>query len=140
MSSYNRVILLGNMTRDIEIRDAGASKVGNFGIAMNTRYSTKGGGVKEEVTFVDCEAWGRQAEAIQQYLGKGKPIHIEGRLKLDSWKTKEGDTRNKLKVVVESFCFVGAKSGSSAGDESSMPAGAASSRSGATVPDDEVPF
>ncbi|MFM9996477.1 MAG: single-stranded DNA-binding protein [Phycisphaerales bacterium] len=106
--NFNKVILLGNLTRDIELRHTtGNNAVANVGLAVNRRWKTPEGEQREEVTFVDCEAWGRTAEVMAQYLNKGRPVFIEGRLKLDTWQDKEsGQNRSKLKVVVESFQFV----------------------------------
>ena len=112
MPSYNKVLLMGNITRDVELKyTPGNMAVATIGIAVNRRFKTKEGETKDEVTYVDCEAWGRTAEVIQQYLGKRKPIFIEGRLKLDQWQDKEGGNRSKLKVVVENFQFVDSKGG-----------------------------
>jgi single-strand DNA-binding protein len=102
--NFNKVILLGNLTRDVELRHTPQtnSAVANFGIAVNRRWKTPEGEQREEVTFVDCEAWGRTAEIMSQYLNKGRPVFIEGRLKLDTWQDKEsGQNRSKLKVVVD---------------------------------------
>jgi single-strand DNA-binding protein len=110
--SFNKCILLGNITRNIECRALpGGTSVAQIGLAMNHKWRDKTSGeMKEEVTFVDCEAFGKTAENIAKYFGKGKPILIEGRLKLDQWTDKtSNDKRSKLKVVVESFEFVGGK-------------------------------
>jgi len=110
VSSYNKVILMGNLTRDIETRAAGKSTIAQIGLAVNRKWTSETGEKKEEVTFIDAEAWGRTAETMAQYLKKGRPVFIEGRLKLDQWDDKEtGQKRSKLKVVVESFRFVGGK-------------------------------
>jgi len=111
--SYNKVILMGNLTRDVEMRfTPNNTAVGNFGLAMNRQWQDPQGQTREEVTFVDCEVWGKTAETFSKYLTKGKPVFIEGRLKLDSWKDKtDGSNRSKLKVVVEEFRFVGAPAG-----------------------------
>lgn len=107
----NKVILMGNLTRDIEVRYLNNNQaVATFGIAMNRRYKTASGEQKEDVTFVDCDAWGKTAEMIGQYFAKGRRILIEGRLKLETWQDKsDGSNRSKLKVVVESFHFVDSK-------------------------------
>jgi single-strand DNA-binding protein len=107
--NLNRVFLAGNLTRDIETRQAGGSTVGKFGLALNRKFKTQAGEQREEVTFIDCEAWGRTAEVMQQYLGKGSPVLLEGRLKLDQWEDKDGGKRSAIRVVVESFQFVGGK-------------------------------
>jgi len=124
--SFNRVFLLGNLTRDIELRyTSGNQPVANVGIAVNRRYKTAEGEAREETTFVDCEAWGRTAEVMSQYLSKGRPVFIEGRLKLDQWQDKDGQNRSKLKVVVEGFQFIDSRGGGggSAGPDHD-PAGA----------------
>jgi len=114
--SVNRVIIAGNLTRDPELRQAGASQVANLGIAVNRRYKTGDGEQREEVTFVDVECWGRTAELVSQYLTKGRACLIEGRLKLDQWEDKEsGATRSKMKVVAEQVQFLGGKSDSDSG-------------------------
>lgn len=110
MANMNKVLLMGNLTRDVELRTAGASQVGKFGLAVNRKWVGSDGEKKEEVTFVDCEAWGKTAETMTKYLGKGRGVFIEGRLKLDQWQDKEsGANRTKLSVVVESFQFIDAK-------------------------------
>ena len=108
MASFNKVMLMGNLTRDIEIRHtSGNTAVGNFGLAVNRKFKTQSGEQREEVTFVDCEAWGRTAEVMAQYLGRGRPVFIEGRLKLDQWEDKNGGgKRSKHSVVVENFQFI----------------------------------
>jgi single-strand DNA-binding protein len=106
--SFNKVILMGNLTRDIELRHtSGNQAVANVGIAVNRKWKTETGEQREEVTFVDCEAWGRTAEVMSQYLSKGRPVFIEGRLRLDTWQDKTtNENRSKLKVVVDTFQFV----------------------------------
>ena len=169
MGNYNKVLLMGNLTRDVELKYTPAANmaVANIGIAVNRRYKAGDGELKEEVTFVDCEAWGSTAENISKYFSKGKPIFVEGRLKLDQWQDKEGGNRSKLKVVVENFQFVDSKAaaaadgqsggGSGGGGGYSRPQGApqrtqpaysgssapAAQAGGAQhdpIPDDEIPF
>lgn len=112
MPSYNKVLLMGNLTRDVELKHTPSNMaVAQIGLAVNRRFKTKEGESKEETTFVDCEAWGRTAEVMQQYLSKGKPVFIEGRLKLDQWQDKDGGNRSKLKVVIESFEFIDSRGG-----------------------------
>lgn len=118
MGSYNKVLLMGNITRDIEVRTLPSqSSVAQIGIAVNRKWrDSTSGELREEVTFVDCEAFGKTAENIAKFFAKGKPIFIEGRLKLDQWKDKtDGSNRSKLKVIVESFEFVESKGGGGAG-------------------------
>lgn len=105
----NKVELAGKLTRDIELRYVnGNTAVGNFGLATNRRYKGGDGEMKEEVTFVDCQVWGRTAETMAKYLSKGSPVFIDGRLKQDTWEDKkDGSKRSKTYVVVEQFSFVG---------------------------------
>jgi len=110
MANYNKVLLIGNLTRDPEVRyTPKGTAIANLGLAVNRTYTLESGEQKEEVTFVDVEVWGRQAETTGQYLSKGRPVFIEGRLKLDQWDDKEsGQKRSKLKVVAERVQFLGA--------------------------------
>ena len=111
MASYNRVILMGNLTRDPELKflPSGTS-VANFGIAMSERYTDRQSGEqKENVCFVDVEAWGRQAEVVNEYLTKGSPIFIEGSLKFDSWEAEDGSKRNKLRVRAFRIQLIGGR-------------------------------
>src|SRR5215217_5585559 len=109
MASYNKVFLMGNLTRDPAVKHLPSQMVVvEFGLAVNRKYRTADGVDKEEVAFVDCTAFGRQAETISQYCTKGKPIFVEGRLKFDTWDDKQGGgKRSKLTVVVENFQFLG---------------------------------
>ncbi len=123
MANLNKVFLIGNLTRDPELRATqGGVNVCKFGLAVNRRYTTQQG-PQEETTFVDLTAFGRQAEVIQQYCTKGKPIFVEGRLQFSSWETKEGQKRNKIEVIVENFQFLGA-----GGAGGASPGGGASAR------------
>src|SRR3954465_14457413 len=114
MSNFNKVILMGNLTRDPQLRYlANQTAVADFAVACNRRWKGPNGEDKEEVTFVDVTAWGKQAEVINQYFQKGKPIFIEGRLKFDSWEDKQGGgKRSKLTVVLDNFQFIGGDKGS----------------------------
>ena len=111
--SFNKVILHGNLTRDPELRyTPGGSAVAAFGVAVNRKWKGEDGQDHEEVTFVDVECWAKRAEVVAQYFRKGSQILVEGRLKLDQWEDKNtGDKRSKLKVVMESFSFVGTRDG-----------------------------
>ncbi|MCH8270673.1 MAG: single-stranded DNA-binding protein, partial [Planctomycetes bacterium] len=89
-ASLNKVLLIGNLTRDPELKHtAGNQALANFGIAVNRRFRTASGENREEVAFIDCEAWGRTAENIGKFFAKGRPIFIEGRLKLDTWEDRK---------------------------------------------------
>jgi single-strand DNA-binding protein len=161
MASFNKVILLGNLTRDPELRyTPKGMAVARLGMAVNRTYKTDGGETKEEVTFIDIDAWGKQAELISQYLRKGSPLFMEGRLKLDQWDDKQsGQKVTKLRVVMENFQFVGGpRSGDGPGGapggpgpssapapRPSRPAAAAPAAPGADADgpppeDDDVPF
>jgi len=118
MPNLNKVMLMGNLTRDPEIKyTPKGTAIANFGIAINRVFTPEGGEKREEVTFIDLEAWGRTAEVIGEYFKKGRPIYVEGRLKLDQWDDKTtGKKMSKLRVVVESFEFLGGReSGSGEG-------------------------
>jgi single-strand DNA-binding protein len=109
MANYNKVLLMGNLTRDPELRYTPKGQaVAKLGLAVNRRYTTESGEAREETTFVDIDAWGKQAEVICQYCKKGRPLFVEGRLKLDQWDDKAtGQKRSQLRVVLEGFQFVG---------------------------------
>lgn len=149
MPNLNKVMLMGNLTRDIELRHtSGNQAVANIGLAVNRRWRSPEGEQREETTFVDCEAWGKTAETMSKYLTKGRPVYIEGRLKLDQWE-KEGQKHSKLKVVVEGFQFIDSKGGGGGDDgggggapqrarSSSAPSQAAPPPG--NVGDDDIPF
>ncbi|MCL4220835.1 MAG: single-stranded DNA-binding protein [Phycisphaerales bacterium] len=104
---------MGNLTRDVELRHtSGNQAVANIGLAVSRRYRGNDGEMKEETTFVDCEAWGKTAETMSKYLQKGRPVFIEGRLKLDTWQDKnDGSNRSKMRVVIENFRFIDSRGG-----------------------------
>ena len=109
MASFNRVILAGNLTRDVELRHIpSGTAVADVGLAVNDRVK-KGEEWVDEVSFIDLTLWARQAENAAEYLSKGSAILVEGRLNQESWEDKEGNKRNKLKVVVDQFKFIGGK-------------------------------
>ncbi len=159
MASYNKVLLLGNLTRDPELRvTPKGTAVCQFGLAVNRQFKDESGQTREEVTFVDLEAWGKQAETIAKYLTKGRPLFVEGRLKLDQWDDKtSGQKRSKLKVVLENFQFLGGPReggapGSPGGDDTGMdqtaerhipparPGASAPKPAAASASDEDVPF
>jgi single-strand DNA-binding protein len=148
MASFNKVILAGNLTRDPELRyTSKGTAIARLGLACNRKWKTETGEMKEEVTFVDVDAFGRQAETIGQYLKKGRPILIEGRLKLDQWEDKQsGQKKSKLGVVLETFQFLdsgGGRGDSEGGAPPRSPSSAAppAGPSDAEPPhDDDVPF
>jgi single-strand DNA-binding protein len=113
MANVNRVILIGNLTRDPQLKYLPSqTAVAEFGLATNRKFKSATGEDREEVCFVDCTAFGRSAEVINQYCQKGKQLYIEGRLKFDSWEDKQGGgKRSKLTVVIENFQFLGGRDG-----------------------------
>jgi single-strand DNA-binding protein len=152
MASFNRVILAGNLTRDPELRyTPKGTAVAKLGIAVNRQWKTDTGEQKEEVTFIDVDAFGRTAEVIGQYLKKGRPILIEGRLKYDTWDDKQtSQKRSKLSVVLESFQFLDSgrgEPGAAGGPTGKRPAATAATaepagpaEAEAPPVDDDVPF
>lgn len=167
MASFNRVILMGNLTRDVEVKYLpSGTAVAEIGLAINEkRKDQKTGQFVETVTFVDVTLWERNAEIAAEYLSKGSPILVEGRLKLDTWES-EGQKRSKLKVVADGFRMLGTKGGgggggaggqrsqsggapqydesefSSSSSEEAAPRRNAPARTAAAAPppDDEIPF
>ena len=159
MASYNKVFLLGNLTRDPEVRyTPKGSAVADLGIAVNRQYTLDTGEKREEVTFVDVTFWGRTAEVAGEYLKKGRSVFIEGRLQLDTWDDKQsGQKRSKLKVIGEMMQMLGGRPGGGSGggggdeggsvEEAPRPRSGGSARSAAPPKgapaepdDDEIPF
>lgn len=157
MASFNKVFLMGNLTRDPELRTTpGGLTIGKFGLAVNRRYRTREGEQREEVTFVDIDAFGPQAETIHKYCSKGDGLFVEGRLKLDQWEDKVNkEKRSKLGVVLEGFQFTGGRGGAGVSEGSSSygsnPSGDRQSESNAdstpaadsdsgNLNDDNIPF
>ena len=122
MASYNKVMLMGNLVRDPELRvtPSGLS-ICRFTLACSRSVKSEKaeGGLREETTFVDIEAFGKQAEVVAKYFTKGRPIFVEGRLRLNEWQAQSGEKRSKLMVVLENFVFVGSNSQQSDGAEKS---------------------
>jgi len=113
MANLNRVLLIGNLTRDPELRvTPKGTAICQFGLAISRSFKDESGQTREEATFVDIEAWGKQGETIAKYCTKGRPLFVEGRLRFDQWEDKtSGLKRNKLKVVLENFQFLGGREG-----------------------------
>jgi len=125
MSSYNRVVFMGNLTRDPEQREMPSGmKVSTFGIAVNERWTGKDGEKREDVMYLDVDAFGSQGEVIMQYFNKGKPILVEGKLKYRTWESDDGTKRSKHSMVLDRFSFVGGRG----------------SDNGAAATDDDIPF
>jgi len=107
MSSFNKVLLMGNLTRDPQLSyTPNQTAVADFGMATDRKWTSQAGEQKEEVCFVDCRAFGRTAENINKYLHKGDPIFVEGRLSFDQWTAQDGSKKSKLRVTLESFQFI----------------------------------
>jgi single-strand DNA-binding protein len=123
MASLNKVMLIGNCTRDPEIRyTPKGTPVTELGLAVNRRFTGDNGEKREEVTFIDVTLWGRTAEVANEYLRKGRPVYIEGRLQLDSWDDKAtGQKRSKLKIVGEEMQLLGGREGGPGGPGGSAP-------------------
>jgi single-strand DNA-binding protein len=152
MANFNKVILAGNLTRDPELRyTPKGTAIAKFGLAINRTWKNETGETKEEVTFVDVDAFGRQAEVIGQYFKKGRPVLMEGRLRLDQWDDKQtGQKRSKLGVVLESFSFIDSNRGDGAGPSDgsrsrgaapvAAPVAEAPAPDGPPPEEDDVPF
>jgi single-strand DNA-binding protein len=160
-ANLNKVLLMGNLTRDPEVKyTPKGTAVGDLGIAINDSYKAQDGTMKETVTYVDVEVWGRQAENCKQYLTKGRPVFVEGQLRLDQWE-QEGQKRSKLKVRAINVQFLGSPGGggsgsggggrsegnySRGGDQRSSSASSESSRPSVSEDappppsDDDIPF
>ncbi len=143
MSNFNKVILLGRLTRDPVLKYLqNQTAICEFGLVTNRKYKTASGEVREEATFVDCTLFGKGAEVFNQYMSKGKSAHIEGRLKFDSWEDKNGGgKRSKLSVLVENFQFIGGgqNNGNQDAGGSQQPA-PDDSANDQQFNDDDIPF
>ena len=156
MANFNKVYLIGNLTRDPELRvTPKGTAICQFGMAVNRQFKDESGAMRDDTTFVDIEAWGKQGETISKFCTKGKPLFVEGRLKFDQWEDKtSGQKRSKLKVVLEGFQFLGTGTGPRDGaagsggefDQSpsperhSPPPRGATSKPAAENLDEDVPF
>jgi single-strand DNA-binding protein len=152
MASFNKVILMGNLTRDPELRYLPkGTAVAKIGLAVNRTWKSETGETKEEVTFVDIEMFGRTAENVAQYMRKGSPLLVEGRLKLDSWEDKQTQQKkSRLLVVADTVQFIGAPRGAEGGSGEARPRAAAPVKpvveaaaaepEGGAPEEDDVPF
>jgi single-strand DNA-binding protein len=152
MASFNKVVLVGNLTRDPELRyTPKGTAIAKIGLAINRVWTSESGEKKEEVTFVDVDVFGRTAENVGQYMRKGRPILIEGRLRLDQWDDKQtGQKKSKLGVVAETVQFLGSAPGGGEGGASATPRPARPAATSSTPApesgdaepphDDDVPF
>lgn len=156
MASFNKVMLMGNLTRDPEMRYIPSGQpVTSFTIAVNRNYNSQSGEKKEEVSFIRVVVWGRMAEVCNEYLKKGNPVFVEGRLQSRSWEAQDGTKRSTLEVIAQTVQFLprGSKAGSStepsmeSSDEAifeepsqGSPKGSVAVSPRELAPDDEVPF
>ena len=147
MASYNKVILMGNLTRDPQLSyTPNQTAVVDFGIATNRRWKGQDGTQRDETCFVDCRMFGKRAEVINKYCRKGNPLFVEGRLTFDSWQGQDGSKRSKLRVTVENFEFMGkGSSGGGQGDRGEFSSEQAPADNNAGQPSgadeaDEIPF
>ena len=152
-ASLNKVLLMGNLTRDPEVKyTPKGTAVCDLGLAINDSYKAQDGTIKETVTFVDVEVWGRTAENCKQYLTKGRPVFVEGQLRLDQWETPQGEKKSRMKVRADRVQFLGGGPGRSAGGEqrsasptdsgrtAAKPASAVSEERPPLPEDDDIPF
>jgi len=148
MANFNKILLIGNLTRDPQLSYLPSqTAVVEFGLAVNRTWKGKDGQKKEETCFIECRAFAGQAETINKYLSKGRPVLIEGRLKFDSWTAQDGSKRSKHSVVIETFQFLGSAQGQGGGQSQGQGYGGNSSssgpvigESGPAVSDDDIPF
>jgi single-strand DNA-binding protein len=142
MASLNKVFLIGNLTRDPELRvTPKGTAICQFGLAVNRQYKDDTGATRDETTFVDIEAWGKQGELVAKYLTKGSPAFVEGRLRLDQWEDKtSGQKRSRLKIVLDNVQFLGRPGGGGGGGQpAAAPAGAAAEDAGPAAEPSSVP-
>ena len=148
MSSYNRIVLVGNLTRDPQLSYTPSNTaVCKFGIATNRKWRDRDGNTREDVCFVDCTLFGRGGETFNQYMAKGRTVLVEGRLQLNRWTTPEGDKRSKHEVLVDNFTFLGGGRGGEGGggrrdsaEPASAPVGGADHDAPPPPTDDDIPF
>ncbi|MCF7975554.1 MAG: single-stranded DNA-binding protein [Phycisphaerae bacterium] len=151
MASYNKVMLIGNLTRDPQLSyTPSQTAVVDFGLATNRKWTAQDGSQREDTCFVDCRAFGKQAETINKYLAKGRSVFVEGRLTFDSWTGQDGVKRSKHRVTVENFQFLGGDrqggqaGGSYTGGQAQQGGGSApmaqEDYAGPSVPEDDIPF
>jgi len=142
MPSYNKVIMMGNLTRDPQLSYLPSqTPVVEFGLASNRKWRGTDGAQREETCFVDCRAFGKMAENINKYCKKGRPLMIEGRLTFDQWEAQDGQKRSKHRITVENFTFVDSGGGAAASrGDSSEPADSSDGVDNSAGPKDDIPF
>ncbi len=154
MAGYNRIIMIGNLTRDPELKQLGNGQVCRLGVAANRQFKNRQtGAMVQEVCFIDVDVWGAQAESCKQYLQKGKPVLVEGHLKFGNWKDNDGVARSKHSIVADKVVFLGSGNGAQAdrtsgatldsesfSGASSLSGVGSNSAAGAAAFKDEPPF
>ena len=141
MASYNRVMLMGNLTRNPELRyTPSGSAVADLGMAVNESFKNKSGETVEQTCFVDVVVWGRQAETASEYLQKGSPVFVEGRLQFDQWESQQGEKRSKLRVRAERVQFLSSGGGAGGASTGSAEQPLDVPPPSVPPPDDDVPF
>jgi single-strand DNA-binding protein len=142
MANFNKVILLGNLTRDVEVRyTQGGLAIAKFGMAINRKATSKDGETRESTCFVDMTAFGKQAEILEQYVSKGSPLFIDGRLEFSTWEAKDGGgKRSKLEVIIENFQFLGGGQQSGGGGGRAKGGSSRADAPSESVDYDDIPF
>lgn len=141
MASFNKVILAGNLTRDPQLTYLPSNTaVAEFGMAMNRRWKSQDGQDREEVCFVDLRCYGRQAETINKYMKKGRPLLVEGHLRFEQWEGKDGQKRSRLCVVVDSFQFIDSRRDGDGPPSSGSSGGRSADRESAPPPQHEPDY
>jgi single-strand DNA-binding protein len=141
MSKVNKVILMGNLTRNPELKTLpSGNRVCEFGLAMNRSFTTQSGDQREETTFVELSAFGRSGEVIEQYCQKGSPLFVEGRLRFDSWQNDQGEKRSKLSVIVENFQLMPDAKREPGRNTSPSPVAPVGGHISVGLPEDDDPF
>ncbi len=142
MANFNKVLLMGNLTRDPQLSyTPNQTAVVDFGLATNRRWTGQDGSQRQETCFVDCRAFGRQAENINKYLTKGRPVFIEGRLTYEAWTAQDGAKRSRHRVTVENFQFLsGGGPGGAGGPDQAIPDAAADAEPREQPSNDDIPF
>ena len=139
MANYNKILLLGNLTRDPQLSyTPNQTAVVDFGLATNRKWTAQDGNQREETCFIDCRAFGRQAENINKYLSKGRLVFIEGRLTFDTWTAQDGSKRSRHRVTVENLQFM-PNTGASNSEQQTQSSASLDSNSN-QQPDDDIPF
>ena len=140
MANFNKVLLMGNLTRDPQLSyTPNQTAVVDFGLATNRKWTGQDGSQRQETCFVDCRAFGRQAENINKYLTKGRLVFVEGRLTYDAWTAQDGTKRSKHRVTVENFQFLGSQAGANRAEQEVSEKSPNTEEGGSTVTDD-IPF